>query len=143
MYTLSVCAEVWPSHTTNAEPISPLVTSVEAPYYALHPPLPVPKAVLSSWSMVVICPLKDTGATGIPGWYDNRLVVPGASHYIRGHRTIYVREYRVYTATRASPVCYVLISRMYEYSYFHTRYQVFCCVPCTWDRIYTSYGYVS
>ena len=49
-----VCIEVWPSHTTNAEPISLLVTSVEAPYYALHPPLPASKTVFSSWSLVVI-----------------------------------------------------------------------------------------
>ena len=54
---LSVCAciEVCPSHTTNAEPISPLLTSVEAPYYTRHPPLPASKTVLGSWSLVVIC----------------------------------------------------------------------------------------
>ena len=63
------CIEVCPSHATNAEPISPLVTSVEAPYYALRPPLPASKTVLSSWSLVVICPLNDTGATGIAGSY--------------------------------------------------------------------------
>ena len=36
-----VCIKVCPSHTTNAEPISVLVTSVEveAPYVALYPPL--------------------------------------------------------------------------------------------------------
>ena len=33
--------------------------------------------------MVVICPLNDTSATGITGWYDNRLVVqevPGTTY---------------------------------------------------------------
>ena len=49
------CIEVCPSHTTNAEPISPHVVSVDALYYAIHPPLPASKTVLSSWSLVVIC----------------------------------------------------------------------------------------
>ena len=62
------------SSHTNAEPISPLVTSVEAPNYALHPPLPASETVLSSWGFVVMCALIDTGVTGITGWYDNRLV---------------------------------------------------------------------
>ena len=36
-----VSIEVGPSHTNNAEPITPRVTSVEAPYYSLHLPLRV------------------------------------------------------------------------------------------------------
>ena len=58
----------------------------------------------------MLCPLKDTGATRITGWYGNKLVVPGARYYIREHSTIYLREYRVSSATRASSVCYVLVS---------------------------------
>ena len=72
-----VCIEVWSSHTPNAAPISPLVTSVEPPYYALHPPLPASEPVLSSWNLVVLCPLVAPGVTGITDRYDNRLVVPG------------------------------------------------------------------
>ena len=49
--------EICPSHTTNAEPISPLVTSVEAPYYTLNPPLPASETLSSSWSLAVICTL--------------------------------------------------------------------------------------
>ena len=64
------CIEVWPSHTTSAGPISPLVTSVEASTNALHQPLPASKTILSSWSLVVICPLIAPNATGITGWYD-------------------------------------------------------------------------
>ena len=63
-----------------------------------------PKNVLSSWSLIVICPLIDTGATGITGWYDNRLVVsevPGTSDYIREVQKI----------------------RMSTHSYSHTWYQ--------------------
>ena len=52
-----LCIGVCPSNTTNAEPITPFVTSVEAPYYALHPPMPASKTILSSWSLVVICAL--------------------------------------------------------------------------------------
>ena len=52
-----LCIGVCPSHTTNAQPISTVVTSVEAPYFALHLPLPASKTVLSSWSFVVICAL--------------------------------------------------------------------------------------
>ena len=56
---LCICLriEVSPSHTTNPEPISTLVKSVEAPYFALHPRLPASKTVLSSWSLAVICAL--------------------------------------------------------------------------------------
>ena len=74
--SVCLCIEICPWHTTNAEPISPLLTSEEAPYYALHPPLPASKTVLSSWGLVVVCALIDTGVTGITAWYDNGLVVP-------------------------------------------------------------------
>ena len=73
-----VCIEVWPSHTTNAEPISPLVMSVEASVYAIHPPLPASKTVLSSWSLVVICPLIAPGDTGITAWYVLRSAITGS-----------------------------------------------------------------
>ena len=108
-----VCIEVWPTHTTNAEPIAPLVTSVEAPTYVLHPPLPASKAFLSSWSLVVICLLIASGVTGITGWYDNRLVVPEVPLY-KFENIGYLQ------GTRAPPVCL----RMYGYSYLHTWHQV-------------------
>ena len=124
---MCVCIEVYPSHTTNAEPISTLVTSVEAPCYALHPPLPASKAVLSSWSLVVICALITTGVTGITAWYDNRLVVPGTRHDIREHSSIYVREYSVYTGTRAShrlfaTYWYHVLVWIYEYNSIVTHH---------------------
>ena len=52
-----LCIEVWPSHTTHAQPISAAGAAVEAPIYALHQPLPASKTVLSSWSLVVKCRL--------------------------------------------------------------------------------------
>ena len=42
---------------TEALPISTLAASVKAPYLHLHSPLLASKAVLSSWSLVVICAL--------------------------------------------------------------------------------------
>ena len=60
-----VCIEVWPFHTTSAEPISAVMAAVEAPFYALHSPLPASKTVLSSWSLVVVCPLVAPNATEI------------------------------------------------------------------------------
>ena len=52
-----LCIDVCPSHTTHAQTISTRATSVEAPYFALHPPLPASETVLSLWSLVVICAL--------------------------------------------------------------------------------------
>ena len=49
--------EVWPSNATNAEPISTLPASVEAPYLHLYPPLLAFKAVLRTRSLVGICAL--------------------------------------------------------------------------------------
>ena len=97
--SVCLCIEVRPSHTTNAEQISPLVTSVEVPYYDFHPPLPASKTVLSSWSLVVICPLIAPGVTGITGWYDNRLVVPGTRYqamYTRAQQHIRTRIQGIY-----------------------------------------------
>ena len=72
----------------------------------------------------MICPLIDTGDTGITGSYDRRLVVPEISLY-KFENIGYIQ------GTRAPPVCYVLVSRMYEYSYLHTWHQVlFCCCCC-------------
>ena len=118
------CIEVWPSHTTNAEPVSPLATSVEAPIFALHLPLPASKTVLSSWSLLVTCPLIAPGVTGITGWYDNRLVVPEVPGTTYESTTAYMYDNIGYISARASPVCYVLVSCMYECSYFHTWCQV-------------------
>ena len=106
VYPCGVCIEVWPSHTTSAETISAARAAVEAPIYALHHPLPVSKPVLSSWSLVVICPLIAPDATGITDWYDNRLVVPEVPLY-KFENIGYLQ------GTRAPPVCYVLVSRMY------------------------------
>ena len=95
---LCVRIEVCPSHTTNAEPISPLVASVGAPYYALHPPLPASKIGLSSSGLVVICALIDTGVTGSTAWHDNRLVVPGTRYqalYTRAQQHICTRIYGI------------------------------------------------
>ena len=66
---LCLCIEVWPSHTTHAQPISAATAPVVAPIYALHPPLPASKTGWSSWSLVVICPLIDTGDTVITETY--------------------------------------------------------------------------
>ena len=60
---------------------------MEAPYFALHLPLLGSTAVLGSWSLVVICAVIDTGATGITGSFH---LVP------HDMCTIYVRVYRVY-----------------------------------------------
>ena len=90
---------------------------MEAPIYAFHQPLPASKTVLSSWSLVVICPPIAPDATGITGWYDNRLVVPEVPLY-KFENIGYLQ------GTRAPPVCYVLVSRMYEYSYLHPWHQV-------------------
>ena len=53
---LCLCIDVCPSHTTHAQPISAARMSVEAPYLHVHSPLLASKAVLSSWSLVMICP---------------------------------------------------------------------------------------
>ena len=69
-----------------------LVTSVKTHFYVFHPPLPASKAVLCSWSLVVICAPIAPGVTGITGWYDKKFVVPDTKHYIRDHRSIYMYE---------------------------------------------------
>ena len=55
--SLLICVwiELCPSISTNAQTISTLVASVEAPYLHLHSPLIPSKAVLSSWILLVIC----------------------------------------------------------------------------------------
>ena len=91
------CSGVWPSHTTNAEPISTVVTSVEAPYYALRPPLPASKIVLSSWRLVVMCALIARGK-----------FKPELEFHARTscsyHALCRVREYRVCRSTGGSPL---------------------------------------
>ena len=101
---LSVCTELCPSNATNAQPISTLAASVEAPYLHLHPPLPAFKDVLSSCRLVVVCALI-TREKFQPYF---RQAPPGTTHCIREHRT-YVRQHRVCTGTRGSPVEYVCI----------------------------------
>ena len=51
------CIDVGPSNSTERAWISAARAAVEAPTYALHPPLPASKAVLSSLSLLLICPL--------------------------------------------------------------------------------------
>ena len=98
---MSVCIELCPSNATKAPPISTPTASVEASYFHLHPPLLASKAVLSSWSLVVVCALTTTCVTGITGWY--RLVL----RTIREH-IIYVRIYGIYVQVpRGSPVAFL------------------------------------
>ena len=119
------------SHTTNAEPISTVVTSVEALYYAIHPPLPASKPLLSSWSLVVICPLIAPGVTEITGWYDNRLVVPGTRYqaplgvYTRAQHHVCTRIWDIYRV----PEYHLFATYWYHvyrstHTYFHTWHQV-------------------
>ena len=54
---LSVCIGVCPSNATEAPPISTATASVEARDLHLHPLTFASKAVLSSWSLVVVCAL--------------------------------------------------------------------------------------
>ena len=61
------CIVVGPSNATERAWISPIVTYVEAPYYALYPPLPAFKTVSRSGGLVVICALIAPGVTGITG----------------------------------------------------------------------------
>ena len=58
---MCVCIEVCPSHATKKKSISAARAAVEPPYFALRPPLPASKAVLSSCSLVVICALISRG----------------------------------------------------------------------------------
>ena len=78
---------------------------------------------LSSWSLVVICPLIAPDATGIAGSYDRQLVVSEVPLY-KFENIGYVQ------GTRAPPVCYVRVSRMYESSYFIPGTRCFCCCCC-------------
>ena len=94
LFFLSLCIRVcwcvyalrFIPNATNAQLISTLAASVEASYLHLHSPLLASKAVLSSWSLVVInmcstCQGEVPAETGITGWYQ---LVP---------RPIYVRVY--------------------------------------------------
>ena len=58
---LVVCIDVGPSNATERAWISAARAAVAAPIYALHPPLPASKAVLSLLSLLVICPLIPPG----------------------------------------------------------------------------------
>ena len=60
---LCVCTGVCPSHTTEKPSISVARAAVEAPSFAVHLPLPASEAVLSSWSLVVICALLRGGSS--------------------------------------------------------------------------------
>ena len=88
---------------------------VDAPYYALHPPPPASKTVLSSWS-VVICALIAPRVTGITAWHDNRLVVPGTRYqalYTRAQQHIYARILDMYMYQ--SITCLLRTGITYEY----------------------------
>ena len=54
---MCLCIEICPSHTTERPRISAASMSVETPFLRLRSPLLASKAVLSSWSLVVICSL--------------------------------------------------------------------------------------
>ena len=113
------------------------MTSAEAPYDALIPPLPESKTVLSSWELVVRCLLIAPGATRFTGWYDNRLVVLGSRYtalYMRAQTHICWRIKGIYrcqstTCLLGTGITYVW---MYEYisivtyhvPYFNTWYLV-------------------
>ena len=114
--SVCLCIEFCPSQATKARPISRATASVEAPSLRLHSPLLASKAVLSSWSLVVICALITTDVTGITGWYQaGTRLVP---------RTIYegivymYENIRVCTGTRGSPVAFL------SYDVNHTTYVV-------------------
>ena len=107
-----VCAfiDVGPSNATKKGWISPPVTSVDAPYYALHPSLTASKAVLSSLSLIVICPSIAPGVTGITGSY--HLVPRSCLLYYMYEYIAYVEVYR----GTGSPVAYVGIFKcVYTY----------------------------
>ena len=64
----------------------------------------------------MIYPLIAPGVTGISGWYDNRLEVPGTRDYILEHSSIYIREYRVSTGYQ-SATCLLRTGITYEYTF--------------------------
>ena len=59
---VGVCIDACPSNTTHEDPISAARATTAAPIYALHPPLTASKTVLSSLSMLVLCP-QEPGVT--------------------------------------------------------------------------------
>ena len=67
--SVCVCIDLCPPNATKAIPISAMTPSVEASYLYLHPPLPASKAVSSSWRLVVVYALINTGVTGITSMY--------------------------------------------------------------------------
>ena len=116
--------DVCPSNNTEKAWISASRAAIEAPIWRYHPPLPPSKTVLSSSSLIVICLLIAPGVTGITCWNENRQ---------RGTRgtSIVSTGYQGTTC-----VCYVLVSRMYEFSRMNmnismslflldTRYNIF------------------
>ena len=115
-----VCIELCPSNATKAPSISTLTASVEAPYLHFHFPLPAYEDVSSSWRLVVVCALITTVQPSLGSQAGTSLVPPGITHYIREHH-MYVRDYRVCTGTRGSPVecvrtlCDVLMAYLGEY----------------------------
>ena len=56
------------------------------------------------------------GVTGITGWYDNKLVVPGVRHSIREHSSTYVWEYRVSTGYQ-SITCLLRTGITHKYAF--------------------------
>ena len=76
---IGVCLELCPSKSTEITSISSSRAPVDAPYSHLRSPLLASKAVLSSWSLVVICALI-TRVTFKP---EMRLVPARRTYYIR------------------------------------------------------------
>ena len=99
-----VCIEFCHSNATEGVSILTRVASVEARYFALHPPLSASKTVLSSWNLVLIT----TVVTGITACYDNRLVVPTIFEII----ATYIFENIGYQ----SITCLLRIGITYEYA---------------------------
>ena len=116
--------EVWPSHTTNVEPISAARAAVEAPIYALHQPLPTPKTVLSSWSLVVICPLIARGKFKPELEFQTGTSSQHASYMYQYIGYVEVAEDHLFAT-------YWYVPRISTRSYFSTWHQVlYCCCCC-------------
>ena len=142
-----VCIEVWPSHTTSAGPISAARAAVEAPIHGIHQPLPASKTVLSSWSLLLICPLIDTSDTGITGCYDNNRGTIGTTG-TEALYTIYIYENIGHVQL---PEHHLFATYWYhvcvKIHFFHTWYQVLLLLygaPGTWEctYIYQVHAYV-
>ena len=114
-----VCTGVCPSHTTNKRPTDSDGGHVcRAFYFALHLPLTVSKAVLSSWSLVVI------GALISQGTFKPELEFqPGTSSYFQAgtssNHAIYVYENIVYVEVPDNHLCHTYVNIYVAFSLLH------------------------